>query len=237
VTLPHPIVVVTGLAREARIAAGPDVAVVAGLGSPALMRKLEENMLTCRAVVSFGIAGGLDPTLAPGDVVIATGVQAAGSRWRSDTGIVRLWAQLLDQRAERVILADIAGVEIPLLCAGSKRALRAATGAAVVDMESHMAAELAAARGLPFAAIRVVCDPAERTLPSLAAKALRPDGRVDVASVLASLLRRPVQITALPRLARDARLAFARLGSIRATLGPDFSLGLLGLSEPLGDVL
>jgi adenosylhomocysteine nucleosidase len=229
--------VVTGLAREARIAAGLDVAVLTGLGSPALRRKLEENSLTCRAVVSFGIAGGLDPTLAPGDVVIATGVRAAGKRWPSDPGIARLWAQLLERRCERAVLAEIAGLAMPLLCRDGKSALRAATGAAVVDMESHIAAEFAAARVLPFAAIRVVCDPADRTLPSLAAKALRPDGRVDVTSVLASLLRQPVQIGALLRLARDARLAFARLGSVRATLGPDFCLGLVGLGEPLGDIL
>ena len=41
------------------------------------------------------------------------------------------------------------------------------SGAFLVDMESHIAARLAHARDVPFAALRVVADPAERTLPDL----------------------------------------------------------------------
>jgi len=40
------------------------------------------------------------------------------------------------------------------------------TGAIAVDMESHVVAAVGAAHGLPVAAMRVVTDPAERTLPA-----------------------------------------------------------------------
>ncbi len=42
-----------------------------------------------------------------------------------------------------------------------KAALHSETGAAAVDMESHIAAAYAAEAGLPFAALRVISDPAQ----------------------------------------------------------------------------
>lgn len=206
-------------------------------GCPPLLRRLlAGSPLNFSAVISFGIAGGLDASLAPGHVVIANGIMAGGQRWPTDPGIVRLWGQLLEDRRERVTAADVAGAETPVLSVHGKSALRIATGAAAVDTESHIAAQFAASRALPFAAIRVVCDSADRELPSLIMTAMDADGSLDLAAILASLARRPLQMAALPRLARDARLAFARLSRVGAALGPGFSLGLLGLGQPRGDV-
>jgi len=238
VTSPLPILVVTGLAREARIASGPGIAIVQTGGHPARLRALlEESTSAYRAVVSFGIAGGLDPALRPGDVVIASQIVAGDERWPSNPAVVRLWAQRLENGGERKTIAAIAGADAPLLTASDKGALRAVSGAAAVDMESHVAADFAATRGLPFAAIRVVCDPAGRTLPPFAAAALRPDGSLDIAAIVGSLARRPAQIAALPSLARDASAAFAALSRVRAALGPGLGLGGLSFGEALGDVL
>ena len=71
--------VITGLAQESKIAAGPGVSHVVCSGSdPERLRgrltRLDPTGL--RAVISFGIAGGLDPSLHPGDVVVATAVIA-----------------------------------------------------------------------------------------------------------------------------------------------------------------
>jgi hopanoid-associated phosphorylase len=233
-----PILIVTGLAREARIAAGPDVTVLGAGGNPVRLRAaLQAKHEAYGAVVSFGVAGGLDPALAPGAVVIATGVVSADERWQSHPAVVRLWARLLDERGERFTLADVAGSDAALLDPADKSALRTATGAVAVDMESHAAATFAAGRGLPFAALRVVCDPAQRGLPPLALEALRPDGGLDLPAIGRSLARRPAQLAALPRLARDAATAFAALSRVRAALGPGLGLGGLGLGEALGDVL
>jgi adenosylhomocysteine nucleosidase len=238
VTSPLPILVVTGLTREARIASGPGIAIVQTGGHPARLRAvLKERASAYRAVVSFGIAGGLDPALLPGNIVIAREVVAGGERWPSHPAVVRLWAHRLENGGERITIAAIAGADAPLLAASDKGILRATKEAAVVDMESHVAAGFAATRGLPFAAIRVVCDPAGRTLPPLAAEALRPDGSLDIAAIVGSLARRPAQIAALPRLARDASAAFAALRRVRAALGPGFGLGGLSFGEALGDVL
>jgi hopanoid-associated phosphorylase len=238
VTSPRdPIVVVTGMAHEARLVAGPGVVTIGTGGSPPELRALLAGTApACRAVVSFGIAAGLDPALNPGAVVVATGVAAAGERWASHPAIVRHWAERLRNARSASILADVAGSETALLTPIDKSALRSATGAVAADMESHVAAEFARARGLPFAAIRVVCDPAERALPALVVEAIRPDGRIDIPAILRSLARQPAQLGALPRLTLDGAQAFAALSRVRAALGPGLGLGGLSLGEALGDV-
>ena len=47
-------------------------------------------------------------------------------------------------------------------------------------MESHIAAAYAAEAGLPFAAVRVISDPAHRALPALARAAIKPNGQIDL---------------------------------------------------------
>ncbi len=110
--------------------------------------------------------------------MVARGVTGGGA-WPSHPDILRLWIERLERSGERLTDAILAGVDAPLVAPTEKAALRAATGAAAADMESHLAAAFAATRRVPFAALRVVCDPAERGLPPLAAEALRPDGTLD----------------------------------------------------------
>ncbi len=132
-------------------------------------------------------------------------------------------------------VAAFAGVDLPLAGAAEKRALHARCGASLVDMESHIVARVAQRHGLPFAAIRVVADPAERQLPHAATVGMRPDGRVDVAAVLRSLARDPRQLPDLIRTARDARAAFAGLFRCRQLLGAHFGLAV-DLGDPLLDM-
>jgi adenosylhomocysteine nucleosidase len=107
---------------------------------------------------------------------------------------------------------------------GEKRALRTATGALAVDMESHVAAAFAARHGLPFAAVRVICDPAHRALPDLVATALRPDGELCLSSMIRSLCQRPLQLLAMPRLAHDAAEGFRALRACKELLGYGFGM-------------
>ncbi|WP_244612434.1 phosphorylase family protein, partial [Methylobacterium haplocladii] len=219
------VLAVAGLSREARIAAGEGVETLQAGGRPAALRDklalLPDAPL--RAVISFGIAGGLDPSLLPGDVVLGTAVivadGAADRRLPCNPAIVAAHVQRLAALGPRVVTAEVAGVEAAVLTTGAKSALRARTGAAIVDMESHVAAAFAARRGLPFAVLRVVCDPAERALPAFAASALKPNGDPDILGVLAALVRREARIRELVRLARDSGEAFRGLSRARALLG------------------
>jgi hypothetical protein len=96
-------------------------------------------------------------------------------------------------------------------------------------MESHIGAAYAARNNLPFAAVRVISDPAERALPPLAKRALKPDGRVDFAAVLAGLARAPSELTTLLRAGGDAGRAFAGLRRCRRLLDFGLCFGLADL--------
>jgi adenosylhomocysteine nucleosidase len=233
----QPILAVTGMAAEARLAAGPGVTTIMAGGNPARLRSLLRARVQpdCRAVISIGIAGGLCPSLVPGDVIVATGVSAPDRRHVASPVVAHRIAARLSDHPKRVIMADLAGVESAVLSPSDKRALRSATGALAVDMESHVAAAFAAQHGLPFAAVRVVCDPAHRALPDLVATAMRPDGEVNFCGVFRSLWRRPVQLLAMPRLARDAAEGFRALRRCRDLLGHGF--GMHDLGELVGEVV
>ena len=226
-----PVLAVTGLARERRMAAGEGVEAVGAGGNPHRLRQLLDARVLpgCRAVISFGIAGGLDPSLKPGDVVVGTGVVSDAGRRAADLDLSAALLNTLTGVAARVIPADLAGVDTAILAVDGKTELRAATGAAAVDMESHVAASFAGRHGLPFAALRVICDPAGQALPAFAAEALTADGEPDITAVFFAFARGRARLGELMRLARDSNAAFASLGRCRARLGP--GLGILALKQ------
>jgi adenosylhomocysteine nucleosidase len=166
------------------------------------------------AVLSFGIAGGLDPALAPGDLVVSTRVRGStGDAFPADMG----WAAAL-ARATGARLGGIAGARSVVGEPAAKRALHLATGALAVDLESEAAAAFAAAHGLPFAALRAVADTAGESLPAAASVGLTPEGRPAAGRVALALLRRPRDLPALFAVARRARTALASLERAAAAL-------------------
>jgi adenosylhomocysteine nucleosidase len=214
-----PTIAVTCLAFESRIAAGPGVAVLHG-NIPNLRAALDDAIgRGCSGIISFGIAGGLAPDLPPGAWVVASGVVAAHRRYPTD----RDWARRLVHALGSAVHADIAGVDDPVAEPAEKRWLRNATASVAVDMESHVAAAAAEAHGVPFAACRVIIDPAHRSLPPAALIDLRPDGTPDIPAILWSILRQPSQLPELMRVATDARAAQVALREGRRRLGPGLS--------------
>ncbi len=221
-----PVVAVCGLGLEARLAKGDRIVTVLACGdSRRLSRDLERALaLKPSAVLSFGIAGGLAPGLRAGTQLVARAiVTRSGERYASDVG----WSARLSAALGGVPIVDLAGIDAPVGDPAAKRDLFVTTGAAAADMESHVAARIAAAHGLPFAAYRVVLDPCERRLPHAAIAAMRPDGGIALGAIARSLLRDPSQVPQLVRTARDARAGFWALfrGRKRLERGlgfPDF---------------
>jgi adenosylhomocysteine nucleosidase len=234
-------VAVTGLAFEARIVAGPGVTVVCGGGKIQLRRSLEVAIRQgCHGILSFGIAGGLAPHLKPGSCIIARNIIADNGRYASDNG----WAQsLMDMvrgatprrdALRDVSFGDIAGSDVPLASTHAKRKLHEKTGAVAVDMESHVAARIAAEHRVPFAAFRVITDPSHRALPPAALVATNANGALDFHAVVRSLVRHPKQVPTLFRLALDSWAARQALVPSRRFLGPN--LGLPDMRQHLLDV-
>ena len=130
-------------------------------------------------------------------------------------------------------MGDVLGSDAMVVDAAAKRALFEASGALAVDMESHIAARVAARRGLPFACARVISDGADRALPPAAQAGMRQDGGVDGLAVLRSLAADPRQLPALIRTAMEAETAFRALFRGRQLLGPT----LRALGPDLGELL
>ncbi|MEJ2378905.1 MAG: phosphorylase [Pseudolabrys sp.] len=225
-------IVVVGLAFEARIAAASGVQVICGGDGRNLRPSLHEAIAPgCKGLISFGVAGGLAPDLEPGTCIVGSGVVSADGRLATD----RVWSQALLRAMPDAVPGVLAGAPAPVATPAEKGALHRETGALAVDTESHVVAGAAAHHGLPMAAIRVVCDPATRSLPELALRAIRPDGSTDIAALLGALLRRPDQVAGLLQIALDARCARATLLQCCRLLGPD--LGLAGAGQPETGVL
>jgi adenosylhomocysteine nucleosidase len=221
---PRPVLIVTGLIQEARIASGPGMTVICSSSDPQQLRALLTvfDPETIRGVISFGVAGGLDPTLKSGDIVVATEVLAGDARWLADLALGKAMIDRLGRR--RVVRGPLAGTEQVIAARHHKEALHLETGAAAVDMESHIAADYAANAGLPFAAVRVVSDPAHRALPQVAMAAIKPNGDIDVRRILSSVVRNPRTMRDLVATGIDFNRA---LRSLRGCRG--FLLGSEGL--------
>jgi len=217
---PRPILIVTGLLQEARIAAGPGMAVVCSSSDPQQLRALLTvfDPQTIRGVISFGVAGGLDPSLKSGDVVVATEVMAGDTRWLAGLSLSEDQIAGIALGRRRVVRGGLAGVEEVVAAQSCKAALRSVTGAAAVDMESHIAAAYAAENDLPFAALRVISDPATRALPALARTAIKPNGDIDLRMIFQGVVRNPRTLRALVSTGIDFNRALKSLRGCRGFL-------------------
>jgi hopanoid-associated phosphorylase len=219
-TAPVHVLAACGQAFEAAIAAGPGVVTACGPGPARLGEQigalLADGAGGWAGIISFGCAGALDPGLAPGDCVVATGVQL-------DEGFVpadAAWMHALLACLPGAVAGELAGLDAPLVPPAGKARLWRDSGACAADMESHAAARLARRHGLPFAACRVVLDPARRGVPSCALAGMRADGMAAPGLLVRALAADPRQLGPLLALALDTARARRVLRLVRGRLGP-----------------
>ncbi|WP_174292908.1 phosphorylase family protein, partial [Sphingomonas bacterium] len=170
-------------------------------------------------IVSFGMAGALVDGLAIGDWVIAD----------------RLWGATeieCDPDWSAALLARLSGAQVGGFYAdgrmidtvAEKLALGERHGALAVDMESHVAAAVAAERHLPFAIVRCVSDGARHLLPHAITVSMRPDGGIDAKAMLRSLAARPGQVGDVTRTAAGFAKAMRELQRGSRHLGASMAL-------------
>jgi adenosylhomocysteine nucleosidase len=219
------VIAIVGLPREARIVGTVAVPVIAGGRVDIVRRRIDREIEgSVSGVISIGIAGALAPNLRVGDCIIAREIVVDGKRFRTDT----TWGDGLAGRLAEAKSGAIASVRQPAADKDAKAALHLATGADAVDMESGIAAEVAASRDLPFAALRIISDDAFDSLPHAARVAMKDGGGLDLAAVMGSLLTRPTQIPRLIGTARNAGRAFRVLLRCCDLLGVGLGCPYLG---------
>ena len=236
----HPVLAVCGLGFEEAIAAGPGVVTVCGPGparvEAGLAALLGDAPSAWAGIISFGCAGGLDPALAAGTCVVATGVFTGDVSIPTDAA----WVRALLDRLPGAWPGKLAGLDAPLASSADKIALWRDSGACAVDMESHAAGLAARRHRLPFAACRVVLDPAWRDVPSCALAGMRAGGSDEASGagtaalwpLLRALAGTPAELAPLLALARDAWCARRALRRVRARLGPRLGAGPAGAPRP-----
>jgi adenosylhomocysteine nucleosidase len=219
------ILIATGLKREAQILGGPGLQAIPGGGR---VGALEAALLAAAegadAIVSLGIGGALAAGLQPGDWVVARDIVADGLSTPTNAA----WTVTIAERLAGARTGAILGSDVMLTRATEKADAHRRHGALAVDMESHVAARVAARLGLPFAAARVVSDAADRDLPDAVKVGMTPDGGMALGAVLWALAKRPAQLPALIRAGREAETAFRALADGRHLLGARIGLPDLG---------
>lgn len=174
-----------------------------------------------RSLVSFGIAGGLDPALRPGALVLAEevvlpggGAVAADAAWRA-----RLLARLQDA-GRHAVGGRLLGSARVIAAPRDKQDCFEVHRAAAVDMESHAVAAVAEQASVPLLIVRAVADSAERALPRLVIGSIGADGEPRGGLVAGRLLLQPWTLPALMRLRGDARSALRTLSEVARIAGP-----------------
>jgi adenosylhomocysteine nucleosidase len=227
-----PVGVVAAMVGEAACLAGldggPGVIVHRGGIGPHRAAEAARALLAegCRGLVSFGIAGGLDPSLAPGALLLPEGVLSEdGRRHATDRAWRMAVVAALTRAGMEVGSGTLVGSAKVVMTPADKRRLREASGAVAVDMESHAVAAVAAVAAVPFLVVRAISDPATTAIPRSALKGVQPDGSPRILPVLWELVRRPTDLPGLMRLRRDSARGLETLRRVALRLGSGFGLG------------
>lgn len=168
--------------------------------------RLIEMGATVLAVV--GISGGLDPDLVAGDVLVADSVtyQKHGEKiekWITDPGIsMGVFRSILSRRIG-VKQGSIITLDRPAGQKEEKINLFRQTGASAADLESAGIARAAAENGVPFIALRSICDSACRDLDPYVLSCLKRNGNIGFVQLLRGIISHPAVVKNLFELSLD----------------------------------
>lgn len=210
--------ILTGIEAEAKIArliANADVACAGA--RPQKARWLARDLIRrgAKRLISFGIAGALEPGLPVGAMVIGAQVASADGTLPCDSR----WTADLMQKFPEAHCGPVWGSEKIVGSARDKRALYEKSRCLVVDMESQCVAQIAAEAGVPLAVLRVVCDSVDMDVPPVVMASINEDGSINIGRALWHLARHPLQIPDLFSMTRGTSKALGVLKQAAKSIG------------------
>lgn len=201
-----------GVARG-RLGTADAVAIAVGVGGGAA-RVVEAERPAL--VISCGFAGALDPSLGPGDLVLASSVRdEAGESIAASEPVLAMARRVLGA-GDPACLAEgelLCTTEVVATAAAKRALIR--PGRLAVDLESAPAAHAARRAGVAWLALRVVLDPLDADLPAFA-QAVRSSY---LAPALRHALRGPRAAAELAELARRVQTASRSLARALGRFG------------------
>jgi hypothetical protein len=183
-----------------------DLAVaLVGVGAPRLPSVASE--VQPQSIIMAGVAGGLDPRLKAGDVLISPFLPKLN----------------LPPLPCSISAGTIHTASAIIASASAKKQLFQTTHAAAVDMETSTAATFAKQQQIPFLAVRGISDTADQALPPALLTLIDADGRPRPARALALLLGHPSLLLAMLHLKHATDRAMQHVVAVlRAIVASDW---------------
>ncbi len=178
--------------------------------------KLAKN--GCSTLISFGLAGALDPKLAVGDIIIPKSVaDAEGNIFKPGYDLHQKIAKHLS-KTFKVSDGRLFGSEAIIWNTKEKKRIFQIHKAATVDMESFGVAKAATENNCPFLIVRVISDTANQGLPVKSLASIGQNDNINPGQILKDLTKNLNEFPSFLRLAFNSHKAFLRLTNV-AQLG------------------
>ena len=137
-----------------------------------LAQILQQNDFYVDGVLVLGVAGGIDPELETGDLLLADryalqngAAQHSGKAIHPDSAMLRTGQQAALNLSVPIFEGGSLTVDHLVAQPQERQALRVQYQVRSVNMEDYPAAEAAREKGVPFLSVRVVLDTANQSLP------------------------------------------------------------------------
>ncbi|MGP0566557.1 MULTISPECIES: phosphorylase family protein [unclassified Nitrospina] len=170
-------------------------------------------------VISIGFAGGLDPALQVGDLLIADTITMVCDGAAVTTESMAIPVALVNQamvvacpEGATAYQGTLVTVDDVVSHPDDKKKLGKTHGALGVDMETFELAKEAERRDVPFLSVRAITDTAGQTLMNCS-HLVDDDGNVSTLKAGWHVLTHPGDLTGMIELGKHARLATAHLTS------------------------
>jgi adenosylhomocysteine nucleosidase len=200
--------------------AGREFAVVGhGIGhrrATETARRAFDSIPGAKLVIGTGVVGALSSGLKPGDLVLSDRIMTIDGDGRLTDQVIVVNDTHLRAVGRSLTSAGVAHSTGAILTShrvlgsgAEKRRAKESTGAIAVDMETAAIALEAAARGVPFVAVRAVLDQVDDEV--VGAEMADEEGNVRPLAATSYILRNPATMLKLPRMMRNLSRATAAI--------------------------